>query len=262
MTLGKTGRRRRQPQGSAEAEASARTEISAPHRGREPPTRTEVPQGRDDEAESRLRLGPIEIRNAHRMTSKEVCKLLWVNLTLISAFAGAFIILFDNLLETLAAHSNQLAHLDPKLVVITIVGVFAFMGISVVTKAILNITQNRRSSDEEQSTKIKGELDELRIPQGWPGLPCSGPWPPALTRPSKVCRRITAKGALPPVTAAKVVMMSAAACRRSKAKMPDKTAARASPTTTTTTPPTLAHSTYISPVRTKVLAEKRLERPE
>lgn len=173
MALWKTGAGGREPQRSAELEASAETEHSAPYRGREPPTRTEMPRDRDDGTESRLRLGPIEIRNAHRMTLKQVCKLLLVIVTVMSAFIGASIILFDNLLNTLAAHSNQLEHLDPKLVAMTIVGVFTFMGISVATKAILSMTQSRRSPGEEQSTKIKGELDQLRICQVWPGSPCS-----------------------------------------------------------------------------------------
>jgi hypothetical protein len=166
MTLWKTSGRGREPQSSAEEGAPPEAENSAAHRGREPPTQTEVLRGADDGTESRLRLGPIEIKNFHRMTFKQVCTLISVILTLVSVFIAASVILFDNLLDTLAAHSNQLAHLDPKLVTTAIVGVFTFMGISLATKAILNVTQSRRSPSEDQSTRIKGELDELWIYQG------------------------------------------------------------------------------------------------
>lgn len=133
---------------------------SAPYRGREPPTPAKRARDKDGETRSHIRLGPIDIRDGHRMSFKQVCQFLLLILTLMSAFIVALIILFDNVLDTLAAHSRQLAQLNPKLVSTAIVGVFAFMGISVATRAILHWAKSRQSPDEEQPSGAWAELDE------------------------------------------------------------------------------------------------------
>lgn len=155
MTLWKPGGRAREPD-------HRDPEGSTPYYGREPPTPAERPRSKDDGTRTRIRLGPIDIRDGHRMSLKQICTFLVLISALTSAFAAGLIILFDNVLDTLAAHSSQLARLDPKLVSTTIVGVFAFMGISVTTRAVLHWARGRHSPREEQSTETKAELDELR----------------------------------------------------------------------------------------------------
>lgn len=159
MILWKPGGRAREPD-------HRDPEGSAPYHGREPPTPAERPRSKDDGTRTRIRLGPIDIRDGHRMSLKQICTFLMLISALTSAFVAGLIILFDNVLDTLAVHSSQLARLDPKLVSTTIVGVFAFMGVSVATRAVLHWARGRRPLGEEQSTESEAELDELRSHDG------------------------------------------------------------------------------------------------
>jgi hypothetical protein len=97
------------------------------------------------------------------MSFKQVCTFLFLVSTLTSAFIIGLIILFDNVLDTLAAHSNQLARLNPDLVRTTIIGVFAFMGVSVAARVVMRWTQGRNSPRQEQTTEVETEFDELWI---------------------------------------------------------------------------------------------------
>jgi hypothetical protein len=154
MTLWRTKGRAQEPAGSTEPKGSA------PYRGREPPVPAESPRGKDDGTRSHIRLGPIDIRDGHRMSFRQVCTFLILVSIIMSAFVVALIILFDNVLDTLAAHSSQLSHLNPDLVSTTIVGVFGFMGVSLATRAVLRWAQTRRSPREEQTTETEAELDD------------------------------------------------------------------------------------------------------
>ena len=241
MILWKPGGRAREPDHQV-------PESSAPYYGREPPTPAEKPRSKDDRTSTHIRLGPIDIRDGHRMSLKQIFTFLVLISALTSAFVAGLIILFDNVLDTLAAHSSQLARLDPKLVSATIVGVFAFMGVSVATRAVLHWARSRSSPGEKQSTETKAEFEELgateaRKRQGRPGPPCSSSRPPGLARSREACRRVTARGAVEPATAARAVMMTAATCGRPSAKTHERTTARTRPTTMMTTALTVPHAT-------------------
>jgi hypothetical protein len=93
------------------------------------------------------------------MSLKQAFTLLFLVTALTSAFAMTLIVLFDNLLDTLAAHAHELAQLSPQLVVTTVIGVFAFMGVSLLTKAVVRWARIRHSSEEEETTEASAELD-------------------------------------------------------------------------------------------------------
>jgi hypothetical protein len=145
----------RRPAATAEARALV---SSLPGR----PLPTEQARGKEDETGSRIRLGPIDIRNGHLMSFKQVCTFMVLILIMTSAFTAALVISFDGVLHMLTAHSSQLARLNPDLVSTTITGVFSFMGVSVATKAVLRWAQSRRSSREEQTADTEAEEADLR----------------------------------------------------------------------------------------------------
>ena len=97
---------------------------------------------------SRIRFLNLELTNPHQMTPAEIATFLVLYLALMAGAGVVVIVLFDHLLDALAAHASQLRQLNPSEVETTIYGVWGFIGIALAARTILRLTRRNEPADE------------------------------------------------------------------------------------------------------------------
>jgi hypothetical protein len=140
-------------------------------------------------ATSRIRFPSFEVTNPHLMSSKELARVVVVYLVCVSAGAVVVIVIFDQLVDVLAAHSKELKGLNLAEVRTTVLGVWVLTAIGWAARTISKWPRrgqppgwDESGQDWTDSQELLGS-DPTRYHDSETAHPsCSSPFPRVCTR--------------------------------------------------------------------------------